>query len=620
MKMNLFYFLMVSFVSLVTFASMAAFQQKKIYTNSSATAQRVYSDSASRQFIPPPQPSQRIYSDSGNSVVKDTKTGVKYTTVSNAELRISKIQRPLDYEVIPIGRSDFQATLVADRAGDVQFVIKNGAETLQSGSVSLAATTASVKITLNSAVKNHRGDFLVLKIGDIEKKIGIGYSFVVAGQSNTVDAQCSECLTKNIRYPLNSKVVYLRDKSEAINIDQSGDFPQLSSMNSDNFKFEPLPDSSTFIHGAGLNVWNRVGKNLSEHYNVPVAFIIIGKGGTTSEQWKSTLVNRFQLAQGFDFTGVLWHQGESDAIEAQTQNRYVNNIKSLMAAVKTSFKVESSWVFAQTTHCVDAAGNGSTAQNENIILSAQREIINNAKALGISQKVFAGPNTNLIPHDCHFDKETEFNALVESWTQNIKTNGILTDELPTVLPSGDVIGHLESVTLSNRQIAIKGWACVKGLEDSIAVHVYAEGPAGAGRMVTVGTANLNRESAVARACGTTGLAHGFSIVLNQEQSSRVSGQKIYVHGIAREVGKSNLLLANSGQLAPTVEVPANVTPAISEGLFTIGGIHIYYSNGSAYCYFPTMELYTLRTGKTNISGVRNFTSIPSIMRNDGNCQ
>ena len=148
--MNLFYFLMVSFVSLVTFASMAAFQQKKIYTNSSATAQRVYSDSASRQFIPPPQPSQRIYSDSGNSVVKDTKTGVKYTTVSNAELRISKIQRPLDYEVIPIGRSDFQATLVADRAGDVQFVIKNGAETLQSGSVSLAATTASVKITLNS--------------------------------------------------------------------------------------------------------------------------------------------------------------------------------------------------------------------------------------------------------------------------------------------------------------------------------------------------------------------------------------------------------------------------------------------------------------------------------------
>jgi len=59
--------------------------------------------------------------------------------------------------------------------------------------------------------------------------------------------------------------------------------------------------------------------------------------------------------------------------------------------------------------------------------------------------------------------------------------------------------------------------------------------------------------------------------------------------------------------------------AITEGLFVVG-INIYYSNGSSYCYFPTMALYTARTGKTNIDGVRRYQSIPSVMRFDGNCQ
>ncbi len=155
-------------------------------------------------------------------------------------------------------------------------------------------------------------------------------------------------------------------------------------------------------------------------------------------------------------------------------------------------------------------------------------------------------------------------ALAPSKPNTLLSGSGMTAPTITALPSGDVIGFLDSVTRSAQEITISGWACVKGLEDSISVHVYAAGPAGVGRFITAGTAKINRESAVAQACGTTGLAHGYSIVLNQEQSSIVSGQKIYVHGIARDESKPNSLLANSGLVAPTVEVGANVTPSRHE--------------------------------------------------------
>lgn len=65
--------------------------------------------------------------------------------------------------------------------------------------------------------------------------------------------------------------------------------------------------------------------------------------------------------------------------------------------------------------------------------------------------------------------------------------------------------------------------------------------------------------------------------------------------------------------------PEAATAPIPEGLFAILP-NIYYSNGSAYCYFPSMEHFTLRTGRTNAEGIRLVPSIPAVMRNDGLCQ
>jgi hypothetical protein len=58
---------------------------------------------------------------------------------------------------------------------------------------------------------------------------------------------------------------------------------------------------------------------------------------------------------------------------------------------------------------------------------------------------------------------------------------------------------------------------------------------------------------------------------------------------------------------------------IQSGIFKIG-FDLYYSNGSHFCYFPTMEIYTARTGRTEANGVPSYTELPIVMKNDGSCK
>ncbi len=99
--------------------------------------------------------------------------------------------------------------------------------------------------------------------------------------------------------------------------------------------------------------------------------------------------------------------------------------------------------------------------------------------------------------------------------------------------------------------------------------------------------------------------------------------------IGAQKGKSYIgFQVNSitGERTPnvTISVENTVTPvptetAIPEGLF-MSGSGIYYSNGSAYCAFPSMDVFTKKTGRTNADGITYYATIPQIMRNDGVCQ
>jgi hypothetical protein len=111
---------------------------------------------------------------------------------------------------------------------------------------------------------------------------------------------------------------------------------------------------------------------------------------------------------------------------------------------------------------------------------------------------------------------------------------------------GTVIGNIDGVVNGPYypRHHLNGWACITGSPSSIAVHVYAGGPAGVGHFVTAVTANLPSDQAVANACQSNGTAYRFSIALDDFLPANF-GQSIYVHGI----GGSNPLLSFSGSYA-----------------------------------------------------------------------
>lgn len=116
-------------------------------------------------------------------------------------------------------------------------------------------------------------------------------------------------------------------------------------------------------------------------------------------------------------------------------------------------------------------------------------------------------------------------------------------------PDNAVRGYIDAVIPAGDQVVLSGWGCAEGIAQSIAVHVYAGGPAGSGSWVTAGAANLWSEPAVAQACGVAGGAYRYYIAFpfGPEDMMQLGGLKIYVHGIS-PIGGSNRLLGNSGVL------------------------------------------------------------------------
>jgi hypothetical protein len=113
--------------------------------------------------------------------------------------------------------------------------------------------------------------------------------------------------------------------------------------------------------------------------------------------------------------------------------------------------------------------------------------------------------------------------------------------------SNPVIGIIDGVSrdsMYNPYHHVSGWACAYGLPNSIAVHVYAGGPAGTGQFVTAVTANATSDQYVAAACGSTGTAYRFSIPLDSFLPAHY-GKTIYIHGISPN-GGPNSLIGNSG--------------------------------------------------------------------------
>lgn len=97
-----------------------------------------------------------------------------------------------------------------------------------------------------------------------------------------------------------------------------------------------------------------VGDVLARELGMPIAFVNVAYGGTSSQQWMpgdslhQRLVSIGQEIQRF--RAVLWQQGESDVIAKTSTQDYVKNITTIRQAATAEWGLNGPWLLAKSTH------------------------------------------------------------------------------------------------------------------------------------------------------------------------------------------------------------------------------------------------------------------------------
>lgn len=111
---------------------------------------------------------------------------------------------------------------------------------------------------------------------------------------------------------------------------------------------QPVPDDSK----AG-SIWPPLGVALCEELHVPVAFVNVAWGGTSSQQWLPDGQLHQRLIKAGKtigrFRAVLWQQGESDVIAKTSTETYVANLRTIRESAVKAWGFEPPWLLAKST-------------------------------------------------------------------------------------------------------------------------------------------------------------------------------------------------------------------------------------------------------------------------------
>lgn len=161
---------------------------------------------------------------------------------------------------------------------------------------------------------------------------------------------------------------------------------------------DPLPGAT----GTGGSVWSRLGDELIESGRYRrVLFAGVAENGSALARWLPTGDLHPRLlhaladmnAAGVPPTHLLWHQGEQDSRLGTEPQRYREDFRALVAAIRAAGFQAPIYV-ARATYC---------GGHDNPALHAAQTSLADA-ALGI----FKGPDTDALrgpalrPDDCHF--------------------------------------------------------------------------------------------------------------------------------------------------------------------------------------------------------------------------
>jgi hypothetical protein len=197
---------------------------------------------------------------------------------------------------------------------------------------------------------------------------GVGDVFVVAGQSNAAGYGDG----------------FIADRSGMVSVQtESGDWTL-----ADRPEHLPRPMS------AG-SPWPTLGELLVRSERVPIGFINVAVGGTSTEQWLPT--GDLYPALGRALSGrrvraVLWHQGESDAIGGFSTERTFQNMTTIIEQSHADAGWRVPWYVALTTYVRD-----SPAEQAQLVRAAQAALHRAGLAL-------PGPDTDTyVPQSMRYD-------------------------------------------------------------------------------------------------------------------------------------------------------------------------------------------------------------------------
>lgn len=216
--------------------------------------------------------------------------------------------------------------------------------------------------------------------GSIEP-IGVGEVFVVAGQSYAGGH--------------NDEVLKVTDAAQAVST-YDWETKTWGIAN------DPPPHN-----GDGGSLWPPLGDMLSPTLRVPVAFVNVSVGATSTTKWMPDGPLHKRLVQvGREigrFRAVLWQQGESDVIENTPTETYVKNMCEIRDAAVEAWHFEAPWLLAKSTlH--------PTVYNDPL---GERRIRRGTDQLWKHAGFAPGPDTDLLGGDNRGDAKSKrhFSAL-----------------------------------------------------------------------------------------------------------------------------------------------------------------------------------------------------------------
>ena len=239
------------------------------------------------------------------------------------------------------------------------------------------------------------GDVLAEKT--IIKKIGVGDVFIVSGQSN------SACF--------GSAVTAASEDRVAVYSARDGLWRHCE---------DPLPSNSDDI-GYGGSPWPAAGDALVEELKIPVGFVVTGRGGAAiaefdpvSGPYYTYIKEAVTRLKDTGFKAILWHQGETDAINGTSTETYLSTLRAIISQSRQDAGFHVPWIVANVSYHTSSS---VTSEGREAVRLAQQQSWED-------ENVFMGPDTDQLldgyraPDGIHFS-ETGLKRHGEMWAESI---------------------------------------------------------------------------------------------------------------------------------------------------------------------------------------------------------